>query len=54
MQLRGQEGAKKIILEHLDDLETISFPQGYIDIDRAEDYQNLKGNKTANLEDPLI
>lgn len=40
-QLRGEEGAKKLLKLHEDDLAAISFPQGSIDIDTAEDYKNL-------------
>jgi len=41
MQLQGQDGAKKILWQHAGELETISFPMGYIDIDTMQDYQNL-------------
>jgi molybdenum cofactor cytidylyltransferase len=41
MQLQGQDGAKKILLQHAGALETISFPMGYIDIDTMQDYQDL-------------
>lgn len=41
MQLKGDEGAKKIIQQHKDEVATILFPQGRIDIDRKEDYEKL-------------
>ncbi len=42
MQLHGQEGAKKIIMQHIHDVKTIPFPMGYIDIDTPGDYEELK------------
>ncbi|WP_332911931.1 hypothetical protein [Algoriphagus boritolerans] len=42
MELKGDEGAKKIALAHEEDLVTISFPKGKIDIDTEEDLQQLK------------
>ena len=39
--LAGDEGAKKIINKHPNDLITIDFPQGAIDIDTMEDYNKL-------------
>ena len=41
MQLKGDEGARKIIKHHTNELETILFPKGSIDIDRKEDYESL-------------
>ena len=41
MQLKGDEGAKKIIQQHKDEVATISFPKGEIDIDRKEEYEKL-------------
>jgi molybdenum cofactor cytidylyltransferase len=42
LSLTGNEGAKKLVMAHQDDLHTIDFPQGAIDIDTMEDYQRLK------------
>lgn len=41
MSLTGDEGAKKILKANTDDIATIDFPQGNIDIDTKEDYQQL-------------
>ena len=41
MQLKGDEGAKKIIQQHKDEVATILFPEGQVDIDRKEDYEKL-------------
>lgn len=42
MQLTGDRGARKLIERHRQDVTTVSFPQGQIDIDTGEDYQNLQ------------
>jgi molybdenum cofactor cytidylyltransferase len=39
--LSGIEGARKIIRNHPDQVETVDFPKGGIDIDTTEDYTNL-------------
>ena len=39
--LKGQEGAKKLLLKYPDDVATIPFPLGGIDIDTVEDYEKL-------------
>ncbi len=44
MQLKGDAGARKIIQQHGDEVITILFTKGSIDIDTAEDYENLKGS----------
>jgi len=41
LQLSNDEGAKKIAIKHENDLETIDFPKGKIDIDTHEDYKKL-------------
>lgn len=41
MELKGDEGAKKIAQAHEEDLVTISFPKGKIDIDTEEDLKDL-------------
>ena len=40
-QLKGDTGARKIILQNLQQTATVAFPQGNIDIDTAGDYSNL-------------
>jgi molybdenum cofactor cytidylyltransferase len=42
LALKGQEGAKKLLYKYADQVSTIPFPEGSIDIDTPEDYQNLK------------
>ncbi len=45
MGLKGDEGAKKLLKRYSEDVATVDFPDGYIDIDTQEDYENLlKGN----------
>ena len=42
LALKGDEGAKKLLLRHQQEVTTIPFPEGIIDIDTAEDYEALK------------
>jgi molybdenum cofactor cytidylyltransferase len=44
LQLKGEEGAKKIVFDNQASLATIPFPLGHIDIDTREDYKKLTGN----------
>ena len=41
MSLRGEEGAKKILKANREDVATIDFPQGAVDIDTPKDYNDL-------------
>ena len=41
MSLQGDEGAKKILKMHFEDVATVDFPQGAIDIDTQKDFDNL-------------
>lgn len=41
LALRGQEGAKKLIIQHSSDVTQIAFAAGAIDIDTAADYSAL-------------
>ncbi|WP_295211874.1 nucleotidyltransferase family protein [uncultured Chryseobacterium sp.] len=41
LTLKGQEGARKLILHYLDDTDSIPFEQGRWDIDTPEDYKKL-------------
>jgi molybdenum cofactor cytidylyltransferase len=40
--LKGAEGAKKILKNHTDQIATIPFERGSIDIDTPEDFEKLK------------
>jgi molybdenum cofactor cytidylyltransferase len=42
--LSGSEGAKKLLKQYPDDLATVIFPLGHVDIDTVEDVQNLGGS----------
>jgi molybdenum cofactor cytidylyltransferase len=44
MKLSGDAGARKIIQKNMNDVATILFPEGDIDIDTEEDYQKLKNS----------
>jgi molybdenum cofactor cytidylyltransferase len=41
LELSGQHGAKKILQQFPDDVETVPFPLGSVDIDTPEDYERL-------------
>ena len=41
MELKGDAGAKKIMIQHNDLLASITFPKGSIDIDTIDDYNAL-------------
>jgi len=41
MQLKGDVGARKIIEQHSDEVATVLFPKGSIDIDTMEDYKSI-------------
>lgn len=41
MKLQGQDGAKKILKNHPNDIITIEFDKGHIDIDTKDDYNAL-------------
>ncbi len=42
MQLKGDTGARKIIQEYGNDVVTVLFPEGVIDIDTLADYEALQ------------
>lgn len=42
LELKGQQGAKKIINNYTDDTASIAFENGKIDIDTPEDYKKLR------------
>lgn len=41
LELKGQEGAKKLIKKYADDVVSVVFEKGNIDIDTEEDYRKL-------------
>ncbi|WP_339864687.1 nucleotidyltransferase family protein [uncultured Algoriphagus sp.] len=41
MELKGDEGAKKIAMAHEDDMVTVTFTKGKVDIDTEEDLRDL-------------
>lgn len=41
MKLRGDSGAKSLILSHRKELERVSFPKGIVDIDTTGDFEDL-------------
>jgi molybdenum cofactor cytidylyltransferase len=50
MTLPDDQGAKKIIQQHLQDVSLVDFPGGEVDLDTPEDYQRFiqeRENKKA-------
>ena len=43
LQLKGQEGAKKLLGRYSEELHLVRFDQGAVDIDTEEDYHKLLG-----------
>ena len=48
MELQGQAGAKKIIAQNKDVVDTVTFPLGGVDIDTKEDFEKLKTYTNIN------
>ena len=46
LKLKSSEGAKKIILKHLQSVKKVSVPEGVFDIDFREDYEGLIKSRT--------
>ena len=44
MQLKGDAGARKIIQQHSNEVATVLFTEGKIDIDTNDDYEALKNS----------
>jgi molybdenum cofactor cytidylyltransferase len=42
--LKGEDGAKKLLLSHQDKVTTVPFDKGNIDIDTPDDYRQLLNN----------
>lgn len=42
LTLKGNEGAKKLLLKYADEVHTVPFPLGMIDIDTIGDYERLE------------
>jgi molybdenum cofactor cytidylyltransferase len=42
LALKNTEGAKQIIKKHIDEIFSIPFPEGAIDIDTPKDYEDLQ------------
>ena len=45
MNLEGGHGAKKLLLKYADDVASVSFEKGKIDVDTQKDYEELFKNK---------
>jgi molybdenum cofactor cytidylyltransferase len=49
LSLKGNEGAKKLLVEYADTISTIPFPRGSVDIDTVEDYEKLSPTNLPRL-----
>jgi molybdenum cofactor cytidylyltransferase len=47
LQLKGNEGAKSLLKQYADDVATVPFPLGEVDIDTEADYSNLLKRHTV-------
>jgi molybdenum cofactor cytidylyltransferase len=47
MALKGDAGARKLMVEHTDDIAAVLFPKGDIDIDTEAEYEALKQNELS-------
>jgi len=45
LQLRGEEGAKRIIMQHASQVSAIISPEAATDVDSPSDYRNLHGQQ---------
>jgi molybdenum cofactor cytidylyltransferase len=43
LTLKGEAGAKKVVIQHLQDAAFVRFPKGSLDVDTEPDYQALIG-----------
>ena len=41
LSFENEEGAKKLLMTYREDVASVDFPQGYIDIDTREDYEQF-------------
>jgi molybdenum cofactor cytidylyltransferase len=48
LNLKGDQGAKKIIKDNKEDVATVDFPKGEIDIDSQKDYEKLISEHQEN------
>ncbi len=49
LKLKSSEGAKKVILKHLDSVKKISIPEAALDIDTNKDFTDFLDTKKLNL-----
>ncbi|MCC5939588.1 MAG: nucleotidyltransferase family protein [Lunatimonas sp.] len=47
LEMKGQGGAKQLVRQFKDDVDTVPFPNGHIDIDTEEDYDAFLKNDFA-------
>ena len=52
-KLQGDIGAKKLLMHRLEEIETVEFPEGDIDIDTETDYSNLLSKESLFTKSDL-
>jgi molybdenum cofactor cytidylyltransferase len=45
LQLKGDAGARSVVKNHSNDMATVLFPRGIVDIDTTDDYKSLNKNE---------
>jgi molybdenum cofactor cytidylyltransferase len=50
LDLKGKEGAKRLLSKYSEDLATVEFPLGAIDIDTPEDYMALQNEDIISIK----
>ncbi len=48
LELKGDEGAKKIVLKNKETCDFIDFPEGKFDLDTIDEYRNFVSNYNQN------
>lgn len=48
LELWGQDGAKKLLIQYAAEVATVFFPEGAVDIDTKEDYEKLFYHEKTN------
>lgn len=48
LELKGDEGAKKVVIKNKDKTAFIDFPEGKLDLDTIDEYRNFVSNYNSN------
>lgn len=50
LDLKGEKGAKSVLMSHLDEAHVVIFEDGAIDLDTPEDYERFKRQSTSRAD----